>query len=121
MFGDNRLNYTSAAVGFENGCTLTLGLNGREFTVPVGYGEWKQGETCVKNEETDTDISLIFRSVSCSGAWVDGHYVIKACFDETNYINTFDFFFAGNAVILKHSRNNSFYDAVNCTITGVEA
>lgn len=121
VFGDNRLNYTSAAVGFENGCTLTLGLNGREFTVPVGYGEWKQGETCVKNEETDTDISLIFRSVSCSGAWVDGHYVIKACFDETNYINTFDFFFAGNAVILKHSRNNSFYDAVNCTITGVEA
>ncbi len=124
-FGDNRLNYAGITMTFakeegEND-TFTLYLaDGRSFTVPVGYNCWLEGKTCVDYSETDTDVSLIFTSTACSGAWKDGHYILKVCFDETNYINTFDLEFRGNAMILHHSRNNSFYEATTATLVGVE-
>lgn len=124
LLGDNRLNFTEFSMTFASAPgehdTLTLGLNGRTFTVPVGYGEWLRGKTCVTTAETDTDVSVIFENVSCRGAWADGVYHLTMCFDETSYVNTMKIRFQPGGVVIKHSRNCSFFPAVNCMLTGVE-
>lgn len=123
VLGDNRLNLTSLSLQFAENETqsdqLTLGLGDQTFSVPVGYQCWLSGKTCVKTEDTDTDVSIIFESVSCCGGWKGDHYVVKLCFDETCYVNTMDISFAGNGIFVKHSRNCSFYDAVNTMLTGI--
>lgn len=124
IFGDNRLNFTALSMQFASGpaeCDkLTLAWNNRSFTVPVGYGCWLRGKTCVTTPETDTDISLLFENVSCSGAWKNGIYYLTLCFDETSYINHIELRFQPGGVLLCHSRNCTFYDAVNISITGIE-
>lgn len=124
IFGDNRLNFTDLSLEFAcrpGQCDyLTLGLNGRQFTVPVGYNTWLRGKTCVPTEQTDTDVSIIFENVSCSGAWNGDHYHIRLCFDETSYINELDITFRQGGVQLHHTRNCSFFAASNTVLTGVE-
>ena len=123
-FGDNRINFTDISMKFasnpEEHDELTLGLNGKLFTVPVGYNQWLHGYTCVPDEDTDTDISVIFHSISCSGAWKDEGYCLVMCFDETSYINTANIIFRDGCLIFRHTRNLSFYPAVNTVLTGVE-
>lgn len=123
IFGDNRLNFTDFMMTFASAPdqhdSLTLGLSGKTFTVPVGYKTWLHGTTCVSDEETDTDTSIIFHSVSCTGAWKDDTYILKMCFDETSYINTLEIHFRGEGALIKHRRNCSFFSAVNSDLTGV--
>lgn len=122
--GDNRLNFTSISIRFSGAPDrpdfLTLGLRKNSFTVPIGYGCWCSGKTCVRTSETDTDVSVIFESVSCSGAWREGSYHIQLCFDETSYINTMELTFSDGGVILRHNRNCTFFSAIKTTLTGVE-
>lgn len=123
--GDNRLGFTDFSMKFASApdeCDeLTLGYNGRLFTVPVGYGEWRRGRTCVSAAETDTDISVLFENVSCTGAWENGAYHLVLCFDETSYVNDIVVDFRPGGVILHHSRNCTFFSAVNAVLTGIEA
>lgn len=123
LLGENRLNFTSFSVKFAEKPNepdeLTLGLAGKEFTVPVGHRRWLRGETCVKTADTDTDVSVIFEKVSCTGAWREGSYHMVLCFDETSYINEISATFLGNSVILHHSRNCSFFEATTVMLTGV--
>jgi shikimate dehydrogenase len=125
LLGDNRLNLTSLSMKFaadpsEND-ELTLALSGKEFTVPVGYGTWLEGKTCVTTDETDTDVSVIFEHVSCAGAWEEGKYRLTLCFDETSYHNTMELTFSRGGLLVNHSRNLSFYPGVNAFLTGAEA
>ncbi|MCI9156479.1 MAG: serine hydrolase [Lawsonibacter sp.] len=124
VFGDNRLNFTwlslEFAQSFDQCDQLTLGLGDRSFTVPVGFGTWREGKTCVSTPETDTDVSIIFEHVSSSGAWRDGHYFITLCFDETSYINQLDISFHPGGVVLRHTRNCSFFAASDAVLIGLE-
>ena len=124
VFGDNRLNFTHFSMKFAQtpgqADELTLGLGGKEFTVPVGYGTWLRGKSCVTTEETDTDVSILFENVSCSGAWEGEEYHVVLCFDETSYINTISVTFLPGGVVLRHRRNCTFFSAVNADLTGVE-
>ena len=124
IFGDNRLNFTALSMKFAakpDECDeLTLAWKGRSFTVPVGYNKWLRGKTCVSTEETDTDVSILFENVSCSGAWNRENYTVLLCFDETSYINRMELEFRPGGILLRHSRNCTFYSAVNAFITGIE-
>lgn len=124
VLGDNRLGFTHFSMEFAKTDgeedRLTLGLNGARFTVPVGYGAWRRGRTCVETSQTDTDVSVVFEWASCAGAWRDGTYHLTMCFDETSYINELEVDFRPGGVVLRHSRNCTFFQAVNATLTGVE-
>lgn len=124
VFGDNRLNFTRLSLEFAQSpgqCDqLTLGIGDRSFTVPVGFGAWQRGTTCMSAQETDTDVSIIFEHVSSSGAWRDGHYFVTLCFDETSYISQLEISFRTGGVILRHTRNCSFFAASDAELTGVE-
>ena len=124
VFGDNRLNFSKFSMTFAQQAGqpdfLTLGLAGESFTVPVGYRTWLRGKTCVKTEQTDTDVSIIFEHVSCSGAWENNTYHLVMCFDETSYINTISVTFLPGGVLIQHRRNCTFFSAVNADLTGVE-
>lgn len=61
---------------------MTLEVNHRPFTVPVGFGAWAEGKTCVATRDTDTDVSIVFESIAVSGAWRDDKYCLTLCFDE---------------------------------------
>lgn len=123
LFGDNRLNFSQLSLSFAQSpgqCDqLTLGVGERTFTVPVGYGVWREGTTCMSAQETDTDVSIIFEHVSCSGAWREGRYYLTLCFDETSYINKLELTFQPGGVILRHSRNCSFFSATDAQLTGL--
>ncbi len=124
LLGDNRLNFSMFSMKFAGnpGETdrLTMEVPEGRFTVPVGYGCFAQGKTCVPTEKTDTDVSVVFESVSCSGAWTDKGYHLILCFDETSYINEMMVEFTPGGIKLHHSRICSFYPAVNAFLTGVE-
>ena len=73
--GDNRLGFTAFSMKFAEKegeqDEMTLEVNHRPFTVPVGFGAWAEGKTCVATRDTDTDVSIVFESIAVSGAWRD--------------------------------------------------
>ena len=123
LLGDNRLNWNAITFRFaeQAGQRDTFTLESREgtFTAEIGFGEWVDGATCVKTEDTDTDVSLLFEKVSAAGAWQeDGRYLLQLCFRETSYINTMKISFAGNGMAAEHTRNCSFMESTNAVLTG---
>lgn len=104
----------------EDADRATLGFKGQTFDVEIGHGEWKDGKTCVRTEDTDTDVTIVYESVACAGAWVTPDtYRLVLCFDETSYINTLDITFLTHGVRIRHHRNVSFMESTTLTILGV--
>lgn len=122
LLAPNSLGFTSIALAFEEKMdNLTLGWKGEEFCVPIGHGCWAQGKTCVPTDQTDTDVSILFESVSCAGAWQGDRYLLHMCFDETSYINTLEITFCNEAVVVKHHRNCSFMACTDTRMIGILA
>lgn len=116
----NYTGFTSLRMDFENS-RVTLGFGEEEFTLGIGYDGWVQGKTCVKTEDTDTDVTIVYESVSCAGAWVgEDTYRLVLCFDETSYINTMDITFREHGVEIHHTRNVSFMQSTTLRILGFE-
>ena len=97
---------------------LTLEMETGTFSVPVGYECWKEGKTCVRTKDTDTDTSIFFEHTACAGAWKGQTYRVRMCFDETAYINDWEFTFGADSIWIQHCRNCTFFAAVNLTIAG---
>jgi len=115
----NWLGFTSIRFDFGNGndC-MTLGYKGTEFTVEIGYQKWVSGKTCVNTADTDTDTSILFESIACSGAWEDDVYCLKLCFNETSYINTMRIRFDEKGIIIDHARNCSLMQSTTTRLMG---
>ncbi len=123
LLGDNRLNWDAITFRFaeREGERDSFTLESREgtFTAEIGFGEWKDGVTCVRTADTDTDVSILFEKVSAAGAWQeDGRYELRLCFRETSYINNLKISFAGNGMVLEHTRNCSFMQSTDTILTG---
>ena len=88
LLSPSHLDYRWIRLSFgEEADRVEFGYFDRSFSVPVGHGEWLPGETCVDDSETDTDVSVVYRNVSCAGGWVDKDcYELKMCFDRTPYV-----------------------------------
>ena len=121
--GDNRLGFTAFSMKFAEKegeqDEMTLEVNHRPFTVPVGFGAWAEGKTCVATRDTDTDVSIVFESIAVSGAWRDDKYCLTLCFDETSYINKIEVTFRGEGIRFAHTRNQSFFPGANAILSGV--
>lgn len=125
QLGDNRLNWNALTFHFGEHAgerdTVTLESKEGSFTAEIGYGNWVDGITCVKTEDTDTDVSILFEKVSAAGAWQeDGSYLLKLCFRETSYINTLRIRFAGNGMMAEHTRNCSFMESTHALLVGAD-
>ncbi len=114
----NHLGLTSIQFNFGEEDQLTLGVNGMKFTTGIGYNQWVGGKTCIKTKDTDTDVSIIFESISCAGAWDGEVYHLQLCFDETSYINTLEIHFDEKGIMIDHSRNCSFMQSTTTRLMG---
>lgn len=122
LFAPNSLGFTSITLAFgEKQDSLMLGWKNKEFSVPVGHSCWAQGKTCVPTDQTDTDVSILFESVSCAGAWQGDRYLLDMCFDETSYISTLEITYDNEAVVVKHHRNCSFMACTDTYMVGILA
>ncbi|MBQ9942612.1 MAG: serine hydrolase, partial [Christensenellaceae bacterium] len=103
------------------GDRAVIGFKGDCFGVNIGHDAWEDGKTCVKTADTDTDVTIVYESISCAGAWVgENTYQLRMCFDETSYINTMDITFLPHGVRIHHTRNVSFMESTDLTIVGMK-
>ncbi len=115
----NYTGLTSLQFHFGEHDSITMGFKGKEFTVGIGLDDWVDGKTCVKTKDTDTDVTIVYESVSCAGAWTGEHtYRLILCFDETSYINTMDIDFREHGIVVDHTRNVSFMESTTLRILG---
>jgi len=102
----------------DAGKTITLAarIDGKDFTIPSGYHEWKKGRAPLFGPKLaqfpDEPIAGTF-------AWTaDDTCVLKSCAYETPYHFTFALKFDGNQLILDSEANVAFGPAKRPQITG---
>lgn len=109
-FGANDLRLESLKLTSAGGqTTLTLRVQGKEYVIPCGFGEWIRGDEAPRLG--DARAPGAEARVASAGAWsADGHYRAKLCMYETPYYLALSIGFQGQQATLDGEYNVSFGD-----------
>jgi len=102
---------------FEPEVALVARIQGREYRVPVGRGEWR-GEGTLPIGPVRHLTDPVYR-VGATGAWTaDDTFTAKVCFTDTPFCNTLDLRFAGDALVLDQEMSVNFGPTRKATLVG---
>ena len=98
---NQRLEAIAFEAGVSNAPTLVLRVNGTEYRLASGQGEWKKGRTAYG--------TLLEQPVAVAGAWTaEDTYTAKLCFHETPTSVTASLKFSGDQLLYDAEYNVAF-------------
>ncbi len=118
----SHLDYSSISFDFSGETDrITLAYQGRAISLLAGFGTWVENDTGIADEDTDTDVSILYRRVACCGGWEGNQYELRLCFCETPYTDTIRIYFEGPALIFDFHRDVWFTgQSLDVTLYGME-
>jgi hypothetical protein len=104
---ENRLGITGFSLDFgEQEDILHLSCGEHRGCAAIGKdGKWGESRNFIEPVGHITIRAMFTKEVACSGAWVDGQYVIRMVSLTAPYEDTFTFSFSGNAAVVRFCRS----------------
>lgn len=106
----NRFGIKTLSFRFGEETTLTLETADGVSTLPVGFGEFLDGETAVPPRANVH--SPFYHEVSCAGAWKDGQFHLTAVYTRTSTNDRMTFAFLPHGIRMTIDRAGSFFGGV---------